>query len=411
MNTINVSKEAFKKIKKNKKIYYVIDDTDYNINEKVIINYNNKKKKRKIKNIYNINDNNINNKYLYNIDNPEGSKAITFKHKISIIKFILLFILVIGLFGLYITYGKQFINDMKVSKIQNKIDKIKDEEPTYIVVKINPSLMIELIDNKVNSSYCLNDDCKRIYDLNEIKGLDLDNTIDKLYNTAKDKGINVSNGVNLYSNKNIKIDKPYTNVEQVTSEEISNYLKETDIKNDYDSDLLKIYESDSDYGKLYTCSNNGKLACYITDEFYKELSSFAVCEDGGCPGSEYFYKFVDFITNITPKLDRVLRKFNVETYYKEEAGYRFLYGMVFEESKYSFGSNSGWGISAPLDDDGNKIGKDYEVKHHGFFLSLKTYDELKVVMLDINKINLVDLSYNKNDLIVWDRRKMPYYNN
>ena len=44
---------------------------------------------------------------------------------------------------------------------------------------------------------------------------------------------------------------------------------------------------------------------------------------------KYLEQFLYYITYETPKLDRVLQKFNVKTIYKEEAGYKFLYGIYF----------------------------------------------------------------------------------
>ena len=276
------------------------------------------------------------------------------------------------------------------------------------MVKINPEIIIEFVNGKVKSSSCLNEDCKRIYDLKIIIGLDINNTIEILYNTAKDNGIDVSSGVKVYSDDEVNVDKDYVKYEQITTQDLNEYINKTDIDNSYEKDLLSIYESDSDYNKLYYCNDNGKVSCYLTDEFYNELSEYAVCENGGCPGIEYFNKFVNYVINVTPKLDRVLRKFNIKTYYKEEAGYKFLYGMYLNNTKYTFGLTASWGISAPHDEDGNPIDSDIELTHSGHYISLNSnsYDDMKLIILKTNKINLVDCTYSQNDLIVWDIKKI-----
>ena len=409
MNIIKVSKEAFKKIKKYKKIYYVVsNDLELNPKEKVIVQYENKKIKRTIKNIYNESDK-LNSKYIYNNDN-KGTKIVEFKRKKKIIRKTLLGLFILLILSIVIYFSMSTINDLKIKRIQNKLDNIKDNKPTYVVVKINPEVMLEYVDGKVKSSSCLNEDCKKIYNLKKLKGLDINKTIEYLYEKAKESGINVDGGVKVYSDEEIKIDKEYAKYEKITTEDLNKYMNKSNIDNSYEEDLLKIYKSDSDYNKLYYCTDNGKVACYLTDEFYEELSKFAVCENGGCPGTEYFQKFVDYITYQTPKLDRVLRKFNVKTYYKEELGYKFLYGMYLGDTPYSFGLTASWGISAPHDEDGNPIGEDIELTHSGHYISLATDDQIDdmVIILKTNKINLVDSTYNPNDLIIWDRKNMKY---
>ena len=95
MNIINVSKEAYNKIKKHKKLYYVIsDDLKLSIGDKVLIKYDNKKKEKTIKNIYTSTDN-INAKYIYNIDNPKGNTMVEFIRSKKIIRRSLLAILLL----------------------------------------------------------------------------------------------------------------------------------------------------------------------------------------------------------------------------------------------------------------------------------------------------------------------------
>jgi len=201
--------------------------------------------------------------------------------KKSKVKKILLIILLIIVLLVVLFFGYRFIknkidekNAEKYSKIVNDVNK---DKVSYVFVEINPHLVLTIKDNKVNDIACLNDDCLSIYKDLDVKGKDLDSSIDVIYNVSKEKGFDTSNGIKLSSTDTINI----KNKENITIEYIDTIKEKellNDVKNnetikevsngDYYTRLWNELKKDKDYGNVYTCNmnDNKELECYITLE-------------------------------------------------------------------------------------------------------------------------------------------------
>lgn len=292
MNKIIVDEATYKKIKKRKKCIYVSHDNILEgIDKKVLISNGNKEKKAKIKDKYVIDNfdalkNKLgkNSKYITPVDmkdNFEKLYVIEFKSSLKLFRKIILFILILGL--LYVC--KINIDRYNHQKFLNSLHETKQEEISYVIVEINPKLLMELKGNQINNFTCLNEDCKNVFNTINIKDKVINEAIEILYNTAIDKGINVSNGVKIFS-QNEKIKEKVDNISYVTykkiTKEIENeYKKEIidesektnfDNEKSYNEKLLEAYKKDKDYDKFYTCNlDNGDLECYITDRLFKKV--------------------------------------------------------------------------------------------------------------------------------------------
>ncbi len=133
-------------------------------------------------------------------------------------------------------------------------------------------------ENKVENISCLNDDCMTIYDELNVKGKNINDSIDVIYNVSKRKGFDTSKGVKLSSTDTINVEKKdYISIEYIDStkeKELLNEVKNNEeIKNvdnnSYYDKLLEELKKDSDYDKVYTCNMNDSkaLECHFTSEF------------------------------------------------------------------------------------------------------------------------------------------------
>lgn len=290
MKKIIVDEKTYKRAKKKKCIYVSHENYIKNIDKKVIISNGNKGKKVKIKKTYEAENlellkAKLGSKFKYVTSNIEKSDdkvyGIEFKSSLKLFRKIILFILILGL--LYVC--KINIDKYNNKKLLNNLQKTKQEEISYVIVEINPKLLLELKGNQINNFTCLNEDCKNVFNTIDIKDKDINEAIEILYNTAIDKGIDVSNGVKIFS-QNEKIKEKVNSISYVIyekiNEETENKYKEEIIdetekmnfnnEKSYNEKLLEIYKKDKEYGKNYTCNiNDGNLECYITDRLFKKV--------------------------------------------------------------------------------------------------------------------------------------------
>lgn len=246
---LSIDNEIFKKIKKHKKVIYVqLNDEKLEEKRKVIVTNkdNNKKIKRKIKKIYSATNleelkSILNKKEKYilpkNIEDiyskedilKNGIVGIEFKRNKKIFRKIFLGIIVVVLLYLLFNFVTNLIEDDKVNKLKDNLEEIKEKEINYVIVEINPKAILEVVNDKVVSKGCLNEDCKTIFNNIDINKT-LKETIEAMYNVAKEKGIDVSNGVKV-SSSNTKIENKvkeleYVEYTNITTSDEKGYLEQ-----------------------------------------------------------------------------------------------------------------------------------------------------------------------------------------
>jgi hypothetical protein len=342
---IQLNQECFSSLKRKDAILLINQDK-------------NKKIKRRVKKVYKGNNieeiysilkkkgkycfpKNIEETYKQEDIEQYGLIGIELKHNKKIFRKILLGIaLIIFLVWIYYFSGK-LINNYRNNKLKKNLEKIQQEEISYAIVEINPKVLLEIKNKKVVSKGCLNEDCEEIYKDIDITSKSVEEAVELLYNTAKQKGVDVSNGVKVSSTKE-EIEEETKTLEyvaytQITSEEEQEYLSlvldneqiQEDTK-DYNQKLLETYQKDSDYGRLYTCEiKNEKVACYIIEE--------AVILPHYDTAEEYLLHMTELL-KIKEKRDHVLDKFGIPYVYEDIAtltiqikGQKYYY---YSESSY-----------------------------------------------------------------------------
>lgn len=208
------------------------------------------------------------------MNKKEVNKTKGKKKKLFIIIILIVSIPLLLFFGYRFISNK--IDEKNAEKYSEIVSELNKDKISYVFVEINPHLVLTIKDNKVDDIACLNDDCLSIYNNLDVKGKDLDTSIDVIYNAAEEKGFDTSNGIKLSSTDTISI----KNKDNITIEYIdTNKEKEllNDVKNnetikqvnneDYYTKLWSELKKDKDYGNVYTCNmNNKELECYITLE-------------------------------------------------------------------------------------------------------------------------------------------------
>ena len=227
---------------------------------------------------------------------------------------IIILILILGVIALILFNNLKIKNSKKdVNKFIEEYNKLSEEKISYVVVEINPKAILEMINNKITNIGCLNEDCENVFNI-DIKGKTLNDAVEALYERAKNKGINTSDGVQISSTnnevKNALENLEYVNYTEINIEkenELLNQVRDNeDMKNksnelDYNKKLLEFYKNDKDYGTLYTCNIiDNELECYISESFYNNL-----------PGEPSFSNIYTYNAD-HQKLMNVLEKFNIE---------------------------------------------------------------------------------------------------
>lgn len=362
LKQLNVDNEVFKRIKKYKRTIYTIQNEESGLQNKhgiiIVNNKNNKKLKRKIVKVY-TQDNlaelktflKRKEKYLYPKKFEDNGKitAIEFRYNKKIFRKILLGILIIVLLLFCYRFISNKIEDIKARKFYNNINELTKDRTDYVFIEINPSFVLTIKDNKVNDVACLNDDCVSIYNDIDIKGKNINESIDNLYNISKEKGFDTSKGVKVKVSNNINIEsKDYITIEYIDTakeKELLNEVKNNEeIKNisndDYYSKLWKELKKDSKYDEIYTCNMNAdsELGCYFKEEFLYPLERNV---DGiGYNGCQTEATCIILDAEVVKDISNTLVKFGVERkndeLYIDGIGYTIE--ALDEEGPYLYGT-------------------------------------------------------------------------
>ncbi len=213
-------------------------------------------------------------------------------------------------------------------KIIHKIQEIQKEKITYVFIEINPELVLTLKNNTVNHVACLNQDCLEISNDLDVVGENLEESIEKIYNVAQEKGFNTDNGVKIkYRNgENLPIKLDYVTTEiidQDTEKDLLNHVitdtdvfpSQSDSVIDYNNKLWSELKKDKDYGKYYECSiMNEELECHIKDDI---LLGFVITSGDF---QSYLTKFAGVFDNLSA-IERIFHKFKIETKGQIELGF------------------------------------------------------------------------------------------
>jgi len=287
-----------------------------------------------------------------------------------------------------------------LENFKNNIQEIEEKEVSYVIVEINPKAILEVVNGKVVSKGCMNNDCLTIFKEIDILNNDIKSALEKMYNTAKEKGINVENGVKVSSsNKKVEDyikDISYVEYKNITLEEEkeeikkvldNNEIKEETKKDNYKEQLLKTYQNDYDHGKLYECKMiDNEVACFITEDFDKELSKDLETEFD-----------LYGMHKTAESFERLLKKFNIKYNYKKTYTFNNVTEIYINNEVYRIGSNM-ISVSVTIGIDTEATEKRNEYKNTAICIAKgdKTY------ILPITKINLLTLEYNDSDLIEFD---------
>lgn len=317
------------------------------------------------------------------------------KKVLKIIGVIFLLLIIGGIILIIINNSKIKNSKKDTTKFIEEINELLEEKISYVVIEINPKAVLEMINDKITNIGCLNEDCETIFNV-DINGKTLSEAVETLYETAKNKGINVSNGVNVSSTNN-EIKKILENIEYVNYNEIDSEkekilldqvrdnenIKET--KLNYNNKLLEFYKNDKDYDVLYACSmNNNELECHILEDFYNSIPAQ--------PSLLNIYEY-----NIKhQKLMNVLDKFNIE-YKTESSGVEgFDLFQIIEIDQVNLNNNLyDTGICYVNSDNTVPCINDIVIDK---ILESGDYGYLYKV-IPFTKLNLVNKTYNESELL------------
>jgi len=321
--------------------------------------------------------------------NKENIEVKKSKKKHKLLRWILIGIFSVAIiFIMAILINKQTIKNNSQKFIQT-LDKVKEEEVSYVFVEINPKFVFTIKNNKVQSVGCLNDDCMEIYNQLNVLGKDLNESIEYIYNYVKENGYDKSGGVKIKTYNNVVIgNQEYIEVKVIDKEEqdklLNQIINNDEIKEkteleDYNMQLWNEIQKDEDYGEVYECIlNNKELECYITHDFQRKLSKDLTLAN--------VYSYIED----QQKLMNVLDKFNIKYEASGIEGLDFtdvnVKGIYINDTFYKVGAGACYN---------NNCYNEY---------AIALYDQnntLGLVMniLPITKINLVNLEYNEEDVM------------
>lgn len=312
--------------------------------------------------------------------NEKSSKPKKRKKLKIVVAVILLLILSLITFH----FISNIISKKQVESLRKNIEEISSYKTSYVIIEINPKILIELTGDKVTNKVCLNDDCENVFGDLDLSNTELKETITMLYETAKAKGIDTSNGVKLSTTdtnlQKITEDLNYVTYNILTTEEENSILNELDNKeeleekkNEYNKKLIDIYKEDSDYDKYYTCiEENNNIKCYITSNFENDLSEI------------FDLTNLNTIINNARNLNRILDKFNVQYHYNNSFGVKDIYEINANGTYLWFGNDLSY----------TGENSNYQEIHYNF-----PYLEIDESLLPLIKLNLIDSTYDTKDLI------------
>lgn len=315
--TIELDKDGMKEIEPKDKIHFILKDGKkvlkkkvrkihrYSSLEELLANVKKQKlglKKNEQPNYEKLNDQDMN-KY--------GVIGIEVKPKLTFMKVIFV-ILCIILVGLLFTRVDGILKKKNDEKINRALNELYEDKIGYVFIEINPSLVFTTKGDKVIDVTCLNDDCKKMENGIDVEGKSLTDSVESIYNLAKDRGFDTSTGVKIKSSESIQIDNKlnYVTVEYLPKDEEQKMLEsvedKTIVKNDNDTYYTELWEKlkkDSRYDEVYTCNmDSGKLECYLKEEFIRPLDG--ILEESSPVTKALQIMFFNQITGIKETLDK-----------------------------------------------------------------------------------------------------------
>ena len=309
------------------------------------------------------------------------------------VKKIFLIILLIIFIPIILFFGYRFINnkleDINTKKMNNVINEISKDRIDYVFIEINPSFVLTIKENEVNDIACLNDDCVSIYNDIDVKGKSIGDSIDSLYNLAKEKGFDTSKGVKVKTTISLNFEnKDYISVEFIdeTSKQelLSNIKNNEEIKNKsnvgYYTKLWEELKKDKDYDKVYACNmDNNELKCYIILQTgINTDSDYNVEDDTG------FNFLQSILTDSTNKIFNTLKKFgfNVKDDKVIINGIEFGYTPLFTLNAKPYKNVLTANIIESLDND--ICGQGYVEYKDG-----KCQVDDGIYLISLNEVNLI----------------------
>lgn len=326
---IALKTDDFKAIKKNKKCIHLMADgeeyKDIGKKDKVLFSdeVRSKKFKRKVRAIERY-------KSLEELKDIKPSKlglkkgeTITFqndkntilsievKPKLTFMKVIFV-ILCIILVGLLFTRVNGILKKMNDEKINRALNELYEDKIGYVFIEINPSLVLTTKGDKVTDVACLNEDCNKMEGDIDVVGENLTNSVEAIYNLAKDKGFDTSKGVKIKTSESIQIDNKlnYVTVEYLSKDEevkmldgVKDKTIDRNDNNSYYTELWEKLKKDSRYDESYTCNmDSGKLECYLKEDFIRPLDG--ILDESSPVTKALQIMFFNQITGIKETLDK-----------------------------------------------------------------------------------------------------------
>lgn len=262
------------------------------------------------------------------------------KKKIFLIILSSLFLVVVVL-SIYSLVRKLIINKNDTN-ISSSINELKSSKEDYVFVEINPKLLLVVQDDKISNIYCMNHDCANFYNDIHVKNMKIIDGVNQIYNVAREKGFDTTNGVKIKSTTYIPIENynyDFIEVEYIKEEQKNQLLTEVqDYKDnieqtteEYYDNLLDKLKQDNDYDKFYSCKKeNDSLGCYFIMDSIKvgfDLESFDI---------------TDWNSLFSNKSDvlRILKKFNfnVDKDLVRINNTNFTYSVSFTHNNTKYGN-------------------------------------------------------------------------
>ncbi len=327
------------------------------------------------------------------------------KRKKVKLKKVLLIIFMIIVIPIVVFFGYRFISnkldEANTKKMSSVINDVNKDKVSYVFVEINPSLVMTIKDDKVENISCLNNDCMTIYNELNVKGKNINESIDTIYNVSKEKGFDTSKGVKLSSSDTINVEKKdYITIEYIDTtkeKELLNEVKNNeDIKNvdngSYYDKLLEELKKDSDYDKVYSCNmnDNKELECYIKlDTGINQDSDYDTSIENGL--------IDELFTNSSNKILNTLKKFNFDVRDKKVNinGIEFGYIPLFTANGTPYKNALKATIIDVIDNDVCNYDNLAKLENG------KCQVENGFYIIPLNKVNLVNPISSVNNMVVY----------
>lgn len=192
------------------------------------------------------------------------------KKKIALIIGIIIIFIIIS----FVVYYFISINNINKNsrKMESIVSEVKENNINYVFLDINPSFTLVIQNDVVSQVVCRNDDCLELKKSLNIKGKDLVNAVETIYNTATEKGYDTKDGIYIKTTIPLsqKLNTNYIHIETIEKNEEESLLKENidkiEIELTDNEKLIEKLKKDEDYGNIYTCSIiNNNVECYLND--------------------------------------------------------------------------------------------------------------------------------------------------